>query len=474
MILICPFKPYKRIYTYITIMESIIGLLPCAGTASRLHNLPKFMLPLKDAKGCLLTRWINLLFLNECNKIIIGASDHTVEFIKQVVKNHFDNEKDKIFIKLVGKTKTMNETVIKCLENEPFKFVIMGMPDTVVENISTKMIKDTDADVGVNLWNIRETQLGKIGQCKIDDKYVIDIIDKNKECEYNYGWGIAVFKQPFMKYMLKEDLHTGYSMQRFLNDNNKITYEIVNGLYFDCGTVGGYKEYLNYMECVTPVHIKGTLIILAVYINNAEHSYNKLVECLKQVRKIYPNEFIVAVDNGSLNDKWHQVAKELNIIILKNTFTMHKYEIGAYKYALQYFRADKYICVHGTMFVKKKLDLSALDKQTPDAIAFNTLNHLNWSNTGLQLINKLLSSIEMGPWTNEPYLVLSNCFCCNNLFIKDMLESGVFDLPSHTKNHSCAFERILGYYFSKKLKTIGILDSESYDKIHLGQNPITM
>ena len=23
----------------------------------------------------------------------------------------------------------------------------------------------------------------------------------------------------------------------------------------------GYKEYLNYMECITPVHIKGTLII---------------------------------------------------------------------------------------------------------------------------------------------------------------------------------------------------------------------
>ena len=55
----------------------------------------------------------------------------------------------------------MNETVIKCLENEIFNFVIMGMPDTAVENISTKMIKTSDIEVGVNLWNIRQTQLGK-------------------------------------------------------------------------------------------------------------------------------------------------------------------------------------------------------------------------------------------------------------------------------------------------------------------------
>ena len=111
-------------------------------------------------------------------KIIIGASDYIKEFIKQVVDNDFGNVRDKIFIKLVGKTETVNETVIKCLENETFDFVIMGMPDTVVENISTEMIKNTEIDVGVNLWNIRETQLGQNRQCKIDDNYIIDIIDK--------------------------------------------------------------------------------------------------------------------------------------------------------------------------------------------------------------------------------------------------------------------------------------------------------
>ena len=190
------------------------------------------------------------MLLKECHKIIIGASNDTIEFIKHLVKNNLDGIKDKIFVKLVGSTKTMNETVIKCLEDEVFNFVVMGMPDTVVENISTRMIQIPDIEVGVNLWKIRQTQLGEVGQCKVNDGYVIDIVDENKECEYNYGWGVVVFKPNFMKYMSIDDLHTGCSMRRFLNDNgnNRITYQIMNGLYFDCGTIQGYKEYLNHMD----------------------------------------------------------------------------------------------------------------------------------------------------------------------------------------------------------------------------------
>lgn len=454
--------------------ETIIGLLPCAGTASRLYNLPKFMLPLKDTKGCLLTQWINMLFLKDCTKIIIGASDTTFEFINQVVINHFANLKDKIFIKKVGSTKTMNETVIKCLENEIFSYVIMGMPDTVIDNLSTEMIQKTENDVGVNLWNIRETQLGKIGQCKINENYVIDIIDKNKDCEYNYGWGVVVFKPIFMKYMQEEDLHIGYSMQRYLSDNKKINYQIMNGLYFDCGTIQGYKEYLNHMECITPTYIKGTIIIMAVYINNTDRSYDALVRCLYQMRKVYKHEFIIAVDNGSLNKNWENIAKELNIIVLHNNSPIHRYEIGAYKCALQYFRADNYICVQGTIFLKNKVDLSSFKYNIPNAIAFGIGTIECWTEQGTQLVNKLLNSLDMGLWKDHPLIILWNCFCCNNSFINDMFNSGIFDLICNTKNHSCAFERILGVYFKQKLGNINTcIDGNTYKKIFLSQEPTT-
>ena len=59
-----------------------------------------------------------------------------------------------------------------------------------------------------------------------------------------------------------------------------------------------------------------------------------------------------------------------------------------------------------------------------------------------------------------------------------MFDSGIFDLPSPTKNHSCAFERILGYYFKMKLKNINeishipqtkVINSDVYEKIFLTQ-----
>jgi hypothetical protein len=54
-----------------------------------------------------------------------------------------------------------------------------------------------------------------------------------------------------------------------------------------------------------------------------------------------------------------------------------------------------------------------------------------------------------------------------------MLNSGIFDLPSNTKAHSCAFERILGCYFKKTLKDIKTIDENNFKKLFLGQdNPI--
>ena len=452
-------------------IHNIIGLLPCAGTSSRLFNIPKFMLPLKNEKSSLLVKWIHLLLENKCNKIIIGVSPITKIFIDNILKHQISPDiHKKIHIKLVGNTNTMNETIIECLKNETYYLTIMGMPDTYISNLSyeliNKLMNNSNIYIGSYLWNIRNTQLGKIGQCNIDNDFIIDIIDKDINCNYNYGWGVVCFKPKFEKYMYKEDLHIGYSMKRFL-DNNKIIYKIMNGLYFDCGTIDGYTEYLNYMEDIKHIYIKGTIIIVAIYINNDLNNYNELIKCLEQLRNIYKNEFIVVVDNCSLNIKWYETANKLNFNILHNKSVLHKYEMGAYKHALQYYRADKYICIQGTIFLNNKIDLEILNKIEEEAIAFYLFKNDDWYD-GLTVINKFLNIINLKNKENEP-LITWNSFCCNNTFINNMLDSGIFDLPSFTKEHSCAFERILGCYFNNKLKYIHEIDSNTYKKIFLGQ-----
>jgi protein involved in sex pheromone biosynthesis len=114
------------------------------------------------------------------------------------------------------------------------------------------------------------------------------------------------------------------------------------------------------------------------------------------LRHIYTNETIIAVDNSSLNNKWFKIAKSLNIIILSNNSELHRFEMGAYKLALQYYRSDKYIFIQGTIFFNKKLDLTSLNEPLPNATAFKLLhNDLSWSDKGLVLINSLLQSIQM-------------------------------------------------------------------------------
>ena len=105
------------------------------------------------------------------------------------------------------------------------------------------------------------------------------------------------------------------------------------------------------MENTTPAYINNLIIVVAVYINNDNKNYNELIKCLTQLRHIYTNETIIAVDNSSLNNKWFKIAKSLNIIILSNNSELHRFEMGAYKLALQYYRSDKYIFIQGTIFL---------------------------------------------------------------------------------------------------------------------------
>ena len=182
-----------------------------------------------------------------------------------------------------------------------------------------------------------------------------------------------------------------------------------------------------------------------------------------------PNNVIVAVDNSSLNNSWYNDANQLNINVLYNNSLLHRFEMGAYKMALEHYCADKYIFIQGTIFINNKLNLSQLDTNEEIAIGFEVLfNNLSWSIDGLNLINQMLTSINMN-WNNDP-VILWNCFCCNNIFINNMLNSGLFDIITNTKEHSCAFERILGVYFQKKMKNINCIESNSFRKIWLCQD----
>jgi hypothetical protein len=452
----------------------MLGLIACGGTASRIFNIPKFILPLKNKNLSLLSNWCMLMIEKGCDKIIIGSSVANNSFIEHIINTQLNDHKHIINVKIIQSTSTMNETILKMVENEDYDLAIMGMPDTHVDYISDTLIKkvsnNNDIIIGSYLWNIRDTQREKIGLCNIDDNHIIDIIDKNKDCDYNYGWGAIIFKKEFENYIKIDDLHLGYSMKLALNNSIKIPYEIINGQYWDCGTVSEYKEYLNFLDENKPVYIKGLLIIVAVYIENDVYKLNVLKSCIAQFRNIYKNETIVIIDNKSKNVEWYDLAKSLNIYIIKNNSNLYRYEIGAYNLALKYFRADKYICVQGTMYFNNKIT-EELDDTKDDAIVFKKTNAQSLNNDGVNIehiIKKYLNFIDMTDRNEEP-LVLWNCFYCNKGFMDNMIEKGILDLICNNKDISCSYERILGTYFHRNLENVKEINPETYHKIFLKQ-----
>lgn len=449
----------------------MIGLIACGGTASRIFNLPKFILPLKDKNISLLTYWCKLMIEKGCNKIIIGSSKTNKPFIEHIINTQLNNYNFLIFIKLIDNSLTMNETILKMVKDEDYNIAIMGMPDTHIDYISNnlidKILNDDELIVGSYLWNIRNSQKEKIGLCHIDNNYIIDIIDKNKDCDYNYGWGAMVFKKEFEKFIKIDDLHLGYSMKFALNNLIKIPYEIIRGQYWDCGTMCEYKEYLNFLEENNPIYIKGLIIFVAVFIENDENKLKILIDCINQLRKIYKNEMIVLIDNNSKNIEWYNIAISLNMYIIKNKSNLYRYEVGAYNLALKYFRADKYLCIQGTIFFNNKIN-ETLDDNIADAYSFKKHFGLSWDYDGLKIINKYLNFLDMDEWNNEP-LVLWNCFYCNHLFMDELINTGLLDLRCHNKNISFANERILGCYFQRKLGNIKEINQETFIKIFLNQ-----
>lgn len=219
----------------------VTGIIPCAGSATRMNGIPKFLLPIDDEGFHLLGRWIRLM-KESVDHLIVATSPLFYEIVSAQL------EKD-VEIKSLT-TATMCETLLKAIDDNSDDYV-MCMPDTYVpddSNCINQLVKSLDNTkfVGaLRLYEIREDQKGKLGQCEIDSKGIIkDIIDKNPDCNYQFAWGLAAWKKEFNQYILEKDPHVGYSFRNAIKDNLEIGASFGTGSYFDCGTFLEYRKVI--------------------------------------------------------------------------------------------------------------------------------------------------------------------------------------------------------------------------------------
>jgi hypothetical protein len=204
-------------------------------------------------------------------------------------------------------------------------------------------------------------------------------------------------------------------------------------------------------------NVKGLLIVFAVYSSSEEVS-KCIIECKNKIMEVYPYCRIVYIDNNSTNKNWKQ--KDMHVIMNDDVYG---YEIGAYRKALQYYRADKYLFLQGTVFINKKIEYE-LKEHSLDIKMLQSFKMYN----GVMEYKKYIDEIMNYQNIKELNLDVHNCqnvncvfgnnFYCNNFFVEEMLKDGLFNIICYDKQYSCSFERILGLYIYKKLGDVLPID----------------
>ena len=218
--------------------KDIKTFIPAAGLATRLGGIPKFLLPVNDRQTLIGFHIDNLKKINN-NEILIGTNKKFYKTLQDIY--------EEISIKKMNSS-SMVQTVTKLnLENKKLSLVIM--PDTYFENYKIieymrEKITSSNLDVVLGIWKIKQSQIGKLGQCKLDGDSVKKIIDKDVNCKEEYFWGLIMWKPSFNNFISDKDLHFGTSLNRAIENNLKIGYVKSQDEYFDCGTFDEYQNLL--------------------------------------------------------------------------------------------------------------------------------------------------------------------------------------------------------------------------------------
>lgn len=226
-------------------MESkVVGIIPLGGNATRMKGIPKFLLPC-NLNTSLLDNTVNIFNKNNIHHIIAGVTNTN----SIILGDNFKIDK------LTLNTKTMSETCHKITteldqSNTNYKSILI-MPDTffVIKNEIADMIEMLDEyDIVTIVWKIKDYQIGKVGQCKLNsDKTIADVIDKDPNCDYSHFWGVIGWKSNMNTHINPEWETIGNIIRKSVELNIKVGAIICESDYYDCGT---YPEYFKMIEHV--------------------------------------------------------------------------------------------------------------------------------------------------------------------------------------------------------------------------------
>jgi NDP-sugar pyrophosphorylase family protein len=220
----------------------MIGLIPASGKASRFGGLPKFSLPCDIDNKPVIKRQVDQMSFY-VDEIVVSTSSQWYELVKSFKLNAEI---------MVVEPSTMNDAVIKMANQYPSDHYIIGMADTYFkgENPYLKLSKYTRENlITVACWPVDDVIKGKVGQVELVKNKILDLKDKDIECDYPHMWGALGLNKQIINKLNKYNSHAGIDLEFEIVDNFDQHYAFeVDGKYFDIGTLYNYRNLLNSLE----------------------------------------------------------------------------------------------------------------------------------------------------------------------------------------------------------------------------------
>lgn len=212
----------------------MIGIIPAAGKATRIHGLPKFLLPVPG--GYLLERMANrmgvpcVIGAHPDNAALLAACKRPEDTVYQVA------------------SLTMCETILAARPYVGDEPVVMGMPDTywtdetvfqrLTEYLSMYAVQ---AVCAVAAFHTSAEMASRLGVCTPGVKGLLrSIEDKQPQTGSRWVWGAMAWRADFWQYIDAEDVNPSFSMQRALSQGVQIPLYLASGQYYDNGTPESY------------------------------------------------------------------------------------------------------------------------------------------------------------------------------------------------------------------------------------------
>lgn len=210
-----------------------IGVLPAAGTASRINGLPKFLLPIRNDLS--LIQWHVNLMNEACSSVRVSTR---LKWINAVSDLHLEAKTQ------VDVPSTMATAVDKLYFDNRGEDLMIGMPDIYIHNSTNNFYADmleSDGDIVLATWEYMPKMMqGKIGQVLADsDGNVLSVVDKDPECTYPEMWGALLFRRHTFNRVDLKGASVLSSVNEWIAQGVKVKRVKMTGEYIDAGTIEG-------------------------------------------------------------------------------------------------------------------------------------------------------------------------------------------------------------------------------------------